>query len=227
MLLLSARLSSHAQFAELSTADSLFAHQKYTEAFKMYENIFQQNQASPAMLTRMAFIQEGLGNYSDALYYLNLYFLKTSDKAALNKMRELAEKHHLVGYEYTDTKFFLNFLRKYQLEITLSLIAFSLFLLAYGFNKFRHDEKPATSLVLQALVLLLIVAFTNDLFFEKKAIVSQDHSMLMSGPSAGAEPVNYIGKGNKVSVLKSDALWTKINWDNREVYIRSKNLKSL
>lgn len=227
IILTTGSISLKAQEAELSTADSLFSKQKYTEALKKYENIFRQNLASPAMLARMAFIEEGLGNYSESLYYLNLYFLKTSDKAALSKMRELAEQHGLQGYEYSDKRFLLNFLQKYQQEFLLVLLALSLFLLAYGFNKRRHQERPVTSLVFQIIVLILIGTYSNNLFFEKKAIIGNDHALLMTGPSAGAEPIDYIGKGNKVTVLKADELWTKISWNESEAYIRSKNLKML
>jgi hypothetical protein len=52
------------------------------------------------MLLKMAFVKEGLGDYSNALYYLNLYYLKTYDKKVLKKMENLAERYHkLEGYE--------------------------------------------------------------------------------------------------------------------------------
>ncbi|WP_421872212.1 SH3 domain-containing protein [Marinoscillum sp.] len=218
---------AHAQTAELSTADSLFSNQKYTEAFEIYENIFQQKMASSAMLTRMAFIQEGLGNYGEALYYLNLYYLRSSDKGALVKMREIAEEHGLSGYEYSDFKFFENFIRKYQHLITLCLIAFSIFLLGYSFRKTKKDERPMISVALQALTLILILVVNNEMFLKQSGIIQKDQSLLMSGPSAGAEPLRTIGLGNKVVILESDELWTKIEWDGEMAYIRNKNLRRL
>ncbi|MEQ8580641.1 MAG: SH3 domain-containing protein [Marinoscillum sp.] len=226
-LILVIGLPIYGQNAELLTADSLFANQKYTEALKKYENIFNQDKASPAMLTKMAFIQEGLGNYADALFYLNLYYLKTSDKAALTKMRELAEEHNLSGFEYSDFKFMANFIRNYEVEILCVLLAFSLFLLIYGYSKRKKDELPRVSLFLQALTLVLIGLLSNQLFLADTGIVSHDHALLMTGPSAGAEPIDYIEKGNKVTVLQSDVLWTKIRWQEEVAYIRTKNLKTL
>ena len=220
-------LGTLAQTTELSTADSLFNNQKYTEAFEMYENIFQQNQASLAMLTRMAFIQEGLGNYADALYYLNLYYLKSSDKDALVKMREIAEEHDLRGYEYSDFKFFENFVRKNQDLITLCLIAFSAFLLVYSFRKTKKEERPMFSVALQALTLILILVVNNEIFLKDSGIVQKNQSILMSGPSAGAEPIQVIDQGNKVFILDSDELWSKIEWEDSEAYIRNKNIRKL
>lgn len=218
---------SYGQNAELMAADSLFTNQKYTEAFEKYEIIFSENYASPAMLTRMAFIQEGLGNYTDALYYLNLYYLKTSDRAALNKMRELAEEHELKGYEYSDVRFFENFIRKYQSQITICLLVFSLFLLAYSFHKYRKHEKPVTASILQVVTLITIVIINNNLATKESAIVKRDQAILMSGPSAGSEPIDYISKGNKVTVKGTDELWTQIEWEGAEAYIRNKNIRKL
>ncbi|MGB3465691.1 MAG: hypothetical protein WBA74_10490, partial [Cyclobacteriaceae bacterium] len=64
---------SHSVLADpgdrLTTADSLFQAKKYTESFELYEQIIVEDMAySPAMLLKMAFIKEGLGDYSNALY---------------------------------------------------------------------------------------------------------------------------------------------------------------
>lgn len=216
-----------AQNLQLKSADSLFSVQKYTEAYKKYEEVFDQNLASPAMLVKMAFIQEGLGNYADALYYLNLYYNKTSDKLAAAKMRELAEEHSLEGYEYSDLRYITGFFRKYNTEITACLLAFSLFLVAYSYRQFKIGYRPAISLGLQLVTLCLIAILTNGWFIKDKAIINQDNALLMTGPSAGAEPIDFAAKGNKVTLLSSDPLWSEIAWGEGRVYIRTKNLKVL
>lgn len=220
-------LETYAQEATLGQADSLFVNKKYTEAFKEYEKIFSEGKASPAMLTRMAFIKEGLGNYAEALYYLNLYYQHTSDKGALVKMREIAEAHNLYGYEYSDFKFFLTFLQKYLPQIIFSLLAFSVFLLAYSYSRRRKNETPITATVLQVVVILLIGTLINGFIFEQSAIIARDNVVLMSGPSAGAEPVQVIARGHRVEVLKEGPVWNRILWEDKPVYIRSKNLKTL
>src|SRR5688572_16230256 len=83
-----AQVSSH----RLKTADSLFATKLYTQSFEHYEEILLQKQYTPAMLLKMAFIQEGLNHIGRALYYLNLYYLATKDKTTLDKIQELANK---------------------------------------------------------------------------------------------------------------------------------------
>ena len=61
-------LNLNAQNSLLNTADSLFSQQKYTEALNLYEEIYTSGRASSAMLLKMAFIQDGLNNYADALF---------------------------------------------------------------------------------------------------------------------------------------------------------------
>lgn len=218
---------SIAQESDLHTADSLFANKKYTEAFKYYEKIFNGGNASVAMFLKMAFIKEGLGNYADALYYLNLYYQQTSDKSVLIKMREIADEHNLIGYEYSDFRFFINFLREYLLEIVVCLFALSLFLLAYIFSRKRKNEKPVIAMVLQAAVIILIGILINGVPFQRSAIISADNVLLMTGPSAGAEPLYFVDKGHRVDLLEQGDIWNKILWENQPVYVRSKNVKVL
>jgi hypothetical protein len=216
-----------AQEAKLKVADSLFQAQKYTDALANYEAIFEEGSASPAMLTKMAFIQEGLGNYPEALYYLNLHYKHTLEKKTLQKMRDLAEEHNLYGYEYNDIAFLANQVSNYRFEIIISLAAFSIFLLFYGYRKRKHSEKPAISLVLQVFTLVSIGILCNDLLSEEAAIVDKDNSMIMSGPSGAAEPIDFLAKGHKVEVIDQEPLWTEIKWGDDQVFIRTKNLKPL
>src|SRR3954469_12839623 len=95
----------------LKIADSLYQTKKFTQSFEHYREILNQKQYTPAMLLKMAYIQEGLGNIGEAMYYLNLYFLVTNDKSALEKMEELAHKFNLQGYETTDADRVLTFYR--------------------------------------------------------------------------------------------------------------------
>src|SRR6188768_2506509 len=94
-------------FGQISThrlrlADSLFLAKRYTQSMELYRSVFAQHEYSPAMLLRMAYIEEGLNQTGQALYYLNLYYEATRDKAVLEKMEEVATKYNLEGYRQTD-----------------------------------------------------------------------------------------------------------------------------
>ena len=82
---------------KLFEADSLFRSKKYTESKSIFSEITATGKASPALLLKMAYIDEGLGDYVQALFHLNSYYSMTSNEQALDKMRSIAEKKDLSG----------------------------------------------------------------------------------------------------------------------------------
>ncbi len=210
-----------------NTADSLFKSKKYTEAFSIYSEIYDQGYASPAMLAKMAFIKEGLGNYTEALFYLDNYYKKTSNKKVLEKMSELAEENDLSGYEFSDYKFMINNLNKYDDLLIMGFLALSLLTLAIIYFKSPKGSSAIPWVMLQIFLLLPAVLLINGFFNENEAIIKQDQTVLMQGPSAGSEPIELISKGNKVKILESDVIWTKIITGDTEAYIRSNRLLKL
>lgn len=209
----------------LSTADSLFAEQKYTEAISLYEDLFQQDQASLSMLLKMAYIKEGLGDYVNALYFLNLYYEESGNKKVLDKVQELADKHELTGYGFSDIDFFLNILNKYQVHFLLGLVALSLAFFFYLVFKIRRSEPIGVIIFFQALTFALIFLVINDVFLYEKGIVQQDNTLLMTAPSAAAIPLQVIEKGHRVRVLEEQAVWLKIQWEDQEAYMRKARIR--
>src|SRR5687768_6280917 len=90
-LLMTTASASSAQTSQyrLTVADSLFQLKRYTQSLGHYEEILGQRQYTPAMLLKMAYVQEGLNHIGPAMYYLNLYYIATNDKSVLTKMDEL------------------------------------------------------------------------------------------------------------------------------------------
>lgn len=180
------------------------------------------------MLLKMAFIKEGLGDYTNALYYLNLYYLKTYNKRALKKMENLAEQNKLKGYDYDDAEFFLNIYHQYQIQIDLIIISITLFVFALLF--YQRRRKKQVSLVTQLLfVSFLVVIFgLNNFGIERaKAIITSPEVYLMKGPSPGADVLDIVSMGHRVDIIGQNDVWTKISWQDKEAYIKSFNLKSI
>ena len=214
---------------DLKTADSLFAEKKYTESFEIYKNLHEEKRLmSPAMFLKMAYIKEGLGGYSDALYYLNLYYLKTADKKVLSKMESLAEKKDLRGYNNTDYEFIQTIFFKYQNQIILLIISLSILCLAIGYYlKFKKESSPSFPLV--SMVLFLAIAFYVINFGKayNKAIISKSNAYLMSGPSAASEVVKIVKKGNRVNTLGQTDVWTKVEIGTTSGYVKTSKLKEI
>ena len=215
--------------SSLQKADSLFSDRKYTESYKIYRSIYEQKgEASPAMLLKMAYIQEGIKNYADALYFLNVYYYMTFSKRALNKMEELANKNGLKGYNVSDLEFFRNLLYRYYIPVTslLSVVAFTL--LAYMvYVKRRHRRKPSFPIVAFFFVLLLLGLVVNFNGINDHGLLISDNNYVMDGPSPGSKLMEVAGKGSRVKILGNKGVWLKIRWDNQVAYIRSSDVKRI
>lgn len=213
-----------AQNQLLTQADSLFNQQKYTEAFSKYNQIYSQGEASSSMLLKMAFIQDGLGNYADALYFMDKYYSESADRRVIGKIEEIAKENDLRGYDYTDINYFLALIHKYQLWITILLAVILLALTVYISGKTKRDQKPIGAFVIQMIVAMLLFSSLN-LKPSRQGIITSDNTLLRSGPSAGAESIDMIERGHKVKVLSKDDVWTRIIWNGKEVYVRNGRLR--
>lgn len=205
----------------LTQADSLFSARQYTQAFERYAALHHAGQWSPAMFLKMAFIQEGLGHLGNSLYYLNLYEHTAHDPQAAEKMRELAEKHRLEGYEPDPYEGLRAPLREFYLPLAGLLAALGLLLLALITRRAYRNLSPSPALAF-LLVLCLAALYTHTRFSREsaRAIVTHANAYLMSGPSGGASVVGIIGEGHQLRVKDQQDAWLKVRWQERDVFVR-------
>ena len=188
----------------------------------------QNQQATAQMLLKMAFIKEGLGDYSTALYYLNLYYLKTSDKNARSKMKDIAEENNLSGFVIDDSAFFLNLLNKYQKTIIISVFLVCILLLSFIlYKKFKTHNRPTVSFLFLTAMLVLLFYFINYGTESNEAIIIENHAYLMSGPSSGSDLIEVIKKGHRVKTFEEHGPWIEILWNGEKAYIKKDKVKKL
>ncbi|MEJ0057081.1 MAG: hypothetical protein WDN75_16345 [Bacteroidota bacterium] len=205
----------------LTAADSLYNKKQYTQAFDLYKTLFAEDKYSPAMLLRMAYIQEGLGHLGESLYYLNLYFLSSDDRQALRKMEELAEKNNLEGYQTDETTHALAWLQEHYNTIAWTFASIAIFLLALIYYQLvKTTFKPTLTTI--GLVVILAFLFIHINFSTKaeRGIVAVAPTYLMSGPSAGASVVAVIGEGHQLPITGKKDVWLRVEWKEREVFVK-------
>lgn len=213
----------------LQQGDSLFRARRYVQAFEHYQFLMEEEKkASPAMLLKMSYIQEGLGQIDEALYYLNMYYLQTTDEKVLDKMENLAEDNDLAGYDAGDFEFFISYYYRYYQQITLLLAALTfLFFALLIYRKRQGAQRPlATGIVLLIFLGLLFYQVNMGKDYGK-GIIQMEETYIMSGPSAGAGVVDIISAGHRVDVLGHQDVWTRINWDGEIAYVKNKNLRNI
>ncbi len=214
---------------KLVLADSLFKAKRYTQSFDLYESILREDRkSSPAMLLKMAYIREGLNNPADALYYLNLYYLKTSDKDVLEKMEKLAGDKGLRGYEFNDFEFFKTIFYRYYQYLIIFLFALALLLLALAYHqKFKKHNRPVLPAAGMVVVLILLFYTLNFGLKYDRGIIMEDRTYLMQGPSAGAEVLTIVNKGHRLEIDGEEDVWIRTKWDNRTVYVKNNKLRPI
>lgn len=229
LVFISGSLSAQEINPELAHADSLFAQKKYTQSFEIYHTLLQsEGKASPAMLLKMAYIREGLGDFANALYYLNLYYLRTHNKRALRKMEDIAQKHDLQGYQFTDLEFFMNIFHRYYFTVILVLSSLLVLLLAYMvYKKRRLHERPGFSLFYTVLTLLLLFYVVNFGKAYHQGIIIHPNTFLMAGPSAGSKLIAIAGQGHRLRVKGKKDVWVKVEWEDQDAYVRENNLMEI
>jgi uncharacterized protein YgiM (DUF1202 family) len=213
----------------LVKADSLFAQQRFTQSFLLYDSIYTAGkEASPSMLLKMAYIKEGLNDVTAAQYYLNEYYLITKNEQALQKMEDLAEANDLSGYQHNDITFFYSLYYENYNWLVLGVI----FLCLLFFSLVLYQKRKQTGsvwfngflLVVLLAGLFALVNFGRDY---NRGVVITNNTYVMADPSSGADLIDVISKGHKVVVEKKRDVWYQIEWQGQDAYIKAKNVKLL
>lgn len=206
--------------AKLHEADSLFQLKQYTQSFEIYNALLAVDQYSPAMLLKMAYIQEGLGKASMSLYYLNLYYLATGDEQSLEKMQELATKNKLEGYQNPDQDKFYYHINQNSFLISFALAGLAIFSIAFLYSEKKKNKRGIGASILLSIFVLLLAVNTNFPLQDSSVIVTSSNTYLMQGPSAGANIIGIVNEGHKLRVLDKKDVWIEVEWMDKPVYIK-------
>src|SRR5690606_32112953 len=142
----------------LVEADSLFKSKNYQEAQVLYESILNQDHSySPAMLLKMAFISEGMGDFSKTILYLSKYYDHHPNPQIPNKIKELTNQTSQNDYSVTDWQQSLGLLSENnQMIISILTILLILALIAQVMEGFQ------TRYFVTGSVLIGLVSLSNS-----------------------------------------------------------------
>jgi len=203
----------------LNEGDSLFKLRKYFDAKKIYENLYyEKNYFSDAMLLKLSFIEEGIGNYEKALIYLSKHYYQTHNKETSTKIKSIAKKNELIGFEQNDLSLILNAYNKNIYLIHSILVVILVLYLIIG------EKKDISYHIRFMIISVLVLAIMNFNLTKKQGIVDQDNTYIMNGPSSGSDVYSIIKKGNKLKISKEYSIWYEVIFENKKKYIRKKNI---
>ncbi|MBT9393781.1 hypothetical protein KLP40_11465 [Hymenobacter sp. NST-14] len=177
---------------------------------------------SGRQLLRMAYIQEALGHYPAALYYLSVAQAWQPRYGTWRKMVTLAQEHRLTGYPDTWRQNLLIGLQRYYyrlLQVMLMLAIVGGLLLGL-----RRRTADRAWWGIYAAYLLSIGLFLNLLAPARIGLVARPRAPLMAGPSAGAAWLTTAAAGDRFEVRGRQDIWYRVQWQGRDAYIRRPDL---
>lgn len=213
-----------ASATDLKIADSLFAEKKYQEALQIYDQILEDGAYSPAMLLKMAFITEGMGDFPTSTVYLSKYYSHNPNPKVIAKIKALTNQTTLVGYNVSDGQKFLKFLIDVNQEITA---AFTLLMLLFLIAIFIFP-KLRTGFYVPAFVFLGL-AFASNNFLQQRetAIITGAPTLIMDTPTAAGNLIRKVDAGHRVVIKSSQDIWYEIEWNEKTAYIKKENLSKI
>lgn len=215
-------LSAHGQKPTIKSADSLFQAKQFTQSIAAYQALLNEKQYSPAMLLKMAYIEQGLGKIGATLYYLNLYHMATGDEPALQEAQTLAAKFNLNGYT-RNTNPWQEWIIKNRMLILASLTCILLIASIVFFIQRMKNRKPWLVAGLIVLISASILYF-NTLTDPTFVIVNSNNTFVMEGPSAGASVEGILSEGNRLELLGNQDVWLKVKWNNKIAFVKQNSV---
>lgn len=204
---------------ELIRADSLFSNQNYKEAMGIYAEKYVEGVYSPAMLLKMAFVAEGIGDKEQATTYLGRYYDLKPDPLILSKLKTLTGQSTLWGYEINDQDRFLLFLSDSKHYLVGGLLLLLLVVTVRFVWKSRKKEESLTYWPIGLLIGLILIA-NNFIRRPESGLITQSPAFVVAKPTAGGALIDRVEPGHRVKILSEVDIWYEIDWKSKRAYIR-------
>jgi hypothetical protein len=172
----------------------------------------------------MAYIQEGIGNYTNALYHLEQYQRVSPSEEVLRKMDELASKHSLGGYAMGDSTYLQTLYFKHQYWLVPCLILLGGLGLGLLYLLRRRGSGTIKPVMILLLYFALCAGLLNTMVRTPAGIVARDGALVMEAPSAGATMVTELKAGHKLQIVGEQDIWVKVMWQGKPAYVRKGNV---
>lgn len=209
----------------LQKADSLYLNKKYAEAQELYFDLYQQGFSTPATLLKMAFVYEGLGQTSQALFFLTAYYKETEDSKAYDKILVLANARSLQGYEFSEVNRLRIWIQNRIEWFTLLAAGAALVcLLLMTYFRLKNSARGKLAFGFVGLFFTgVLFAAINFSGYPAQAVIAKP-TYVMNGPSPGANFMGMINDGNLVSLSGEKDVWMRIKWNGKEGFVKKNDL---
>ncbi|WP_169681291.1 SH3 domain-containing protein [Marinigracilibium pacificum] len=211
----------------LQEADTLFVQGKYTDAYKLYEKLYlEEEKFSNSMILKMAYIKEALQEYPETLYLLGVAYDKTHNNIIREHMAKIADENKFRGYSVDSDSALVSFYQRYKNFIILvNLSIIFLLVVLIRVEKKKNKTFPIASSIFFFVFLAIMAVQVNFLKPIKKGVIFDERTFIMDGPSSGADLIETVSSGHQVEIIDEEDVWAKIKWNGTEAYVKKKSLR--
>ena len=182
--------------------------------------VWRQRQASPALLLKMAYIQQQLGHYPATLLYLSLAQARQPRVGTWRQLATLAAQHRLVGYPATWQQELRVQAQRYYYTGLQALLGVTI--VAAVWLLWRRGPRGAW--VGYAAYVGVVGAYLHYLHPQPTGLVARPGAALMAGPGAGAAWLSTAALGDRLPVLGRQDIWYRVQWQQRVAFVREADL---
>lgn len=213
----------------INQADSLFEQEKYVDALFLYDTLFSIKKVySQQMLLKLSFIEEGLNEYENALFYLSYLYKKHPNQLIAEKIITLSDKHELSGYQFNDLSLLFKLYTNYFVYIISSFVLVLVFLVSIlVFQKINKNRIDYALIFVISLISFGTFYIANYNPFPVEAIINQPNTLLMTAPSSASDLINKLDQGHKTIIIDEVDNWYQIELDDTTAFVKKNQLHPL
>lgn len=217
---------SQSNVEPLKKADSLYKSENFNASELIFEKTLPQiERPSNTIFLKLAAIKEQKGDFLKTLYYLNKAFEKKPNERILTKLNNIALQHDLKGYELSDFNFLILFYKQYSGFLVALMLSLGIYIFVVLFiKKYNKSYIPMNQKVFLFIYLIGIAVLLNLPEKYHQGIINRDGVLLRTEPSAGAQVVESIGKGNRLNVIGGNDIWKRVYWNEQFLYIKENDV---
>ncbi len=220
---LNAQASSDGALNNLESGDKAFEAGQFTQALKLYEDVYSQGKFSEKMLYRLAYMHENLRAYPQAIYYLKKAAQEFGDKGTEGKIRQLMQRQgsnrFFTGDGWND---YLSFYRNWS---WLFFGVFGACILGLGVHYWMPNNNMAAWRQLAVVGVWAILFLSGAVIFHRSFLMPQ-RAVLMENTAFYAEPgfssnhrLNAFSLGETLDIDDRNDVWLQVSAAGRQWWV--------
>ncbi|HEX2901540.1 MAG TPA: hypothetical protein VHS96_17645 [Bacteroidia bacterium] len=207
----------------LESGDKAFEAGQFTQAMKMYEEVYSQGKFSEKMLYRLAFMHENLRAYPQAIYYLKKAAQEFGEKDTDGKIRQLMQRQGSTRFFTGDSwNEYLSFFRSWGWIV---FAVFGICIAGLGVHYLLPNKNMRAWRQLTVVSAWALLFLSSAVIFHRSFLVPQ-RAVLMENTAFYAEPgfsskhrIDAFSLGETLDIDARSDVWLQVSAAGRQWWV--------